>query len=296
MRLFPQEPARNGSIASSWSHWRWPWATSLLTSSCSIRLVTRRLPRQRGNRAGPKRRKSQKTRARQCWRCCRFPLLRILKTANSSPPVQTAGNRIRINAQLIDAKTDEHLWAETYDRILSPESIFDVQDDIARAIAEALQITLAGSNEDSLIPTTSMAAYRAYHEAINIRDASHGGITSDEYRRLLRKSFELDPSFTRPRSLLVGSYALAAFGSNDPELIAKAEAILEDIRAIAPNSADFLIAQTYYTYYILKDYDLALQIAEQALKLAPSDTNLVQVISRPRQRAWRDNSTLQTRT
>ncbi len=56
--------------------------------------------------------------------------------------VRIAENRIRINAQLIDARTDEHLWAETYDRELSMTNIFDVQSEIARAIAVALNATL----------------------------------------------------------------------------------------------------------------------------------------------------------
>jgi TolB-like protein len=189
--------------------------------------------------------------------------------------VQSAGNRIRINAQLIDAETDEHLWAETYDRELTTESIFDVQDDIARAITDALHITLSEPTRDNLIPTSSMAAYRAYHEAVIIRDASHGGITSTEYRELLQKAIELDPAFTQAVALLVGSYALQAFADQEPEPIAKVEAILEDLRAVAPGSADYLIAQTYYTYYILRDYDLALQIANQALALVPSDAYLI---------------------
>jgi TolB-like protein len=189
--------------------------------------------------------------------------------------VQSAGNRIRINAQLIDAKTDEHLWAETYDRELTTASIFDVQDDIADAIASALHITLQKPIANSPIPTSNMAAYRAYHEAVKIGEATHGGVTSEEYRELLQKAAELDPTFTQPQALLIGSYALDAFSSDDPELIAKAEAILEDIRAVAPGSADYLIAQTYYTYYILKDYTLALQIATQALEIVPSDAHLV---------------------
>lgn len=191
--------------------------------------------------------------------------------------VQSAGDRIRINAQLIDAETDEHLWAETYDRELTTSSIFDVQDDIADAIASALHITLQKPVTNSPIPTSNMAAYRAYHEAVNVRDASHGGITSTEYRGLLQKAMDLDPAFTRPRAFLVGSYALEAFGAGDPELIAKVEAILADLQAVAPNSADYLIAQTYYTYYILKDYDLALQIADQALEMVPSDAYLVNI-------------------
>jgi TolB-like protein/tetratricopeptide (TPR) repeat protein len=191
--------------------------------------------------------------------------------------VQSAGNRIRINAQLIDARTDEHLWAETYDRELTTASIFDVQDDIARAISEALHITLISPAEGSLIPTSSMAAYRAYHQALIIEETVPGGTTSPEYRELLQKAAELDPAFTRPLALLVGSYALDAFGTNNTDLIEKAETLLETLRAIAPDSPDFLIAQVYYTYYILRDYTLALQIADQTLEIVPSDTQLIAI-------------------
>jgi TolB-like protein len=193
--------------------------------------------------------------------------------------VQSAGNRIRINAQLIDAKTDEHLWAETYDRELTAVSIFDVQDEIARAISEALHLTLAAPTQDKLIPTSNIAAYRAYHEAIIAGETVQGLTTSPEYRELLAKAVELDPDFTRPMMLLVGSYALDAFADKDPEAIRNAEAVLESLRAKAPDSADFLIAQTYYTYYILRDYALALQIADQALEIVPSDTQLIAITS-----------------
>ena len=74
--------------------------------------------------------------------------------------VQSAGDQIRINAQLIDARTDEHLWAETYDRGLSPANIFDVQAEIARAITSALRTTLTEQDATflSVIPTKNMAA------------------------------------------------------------------------------------------------------------------------------------------
>ncbi|MEJ2275580.1 MAG: hypothetical protein P8Y01_13585 [Woeseiaceae bacterium] len=193
--------------------------------------------------------------------------------------VQSAGDRIRINAQLIDAETDEHLWAETYDRELTTASIFDVQDDIARAIAEAMQVTLSES-AGSPIPTDNMAAYRAYHEALAVRDAEYGAPSAEEYRALLRRAAELDPGFTRPLALLVGSYALDAFSNEDnPEDIARAESILQDIQATAPNSVDFLVAQTLYTYYILKDYRLAHELATRALERVPSDTGIIEIKS-----------------
>ena len=209
--------------------------------------------------------------------------------------VQSAGNRIRINAQLIDAKTDEHLWAETYDRELTAESIFDVQDDIARAIADALHVTLAEPDQSISIPTTNMAAYRAFHKAVEIRNADAGGIHSDEYRELLERAIELDPTFTRPMADLAGIHALHAFGFEDPELIAKVESLLERIQAVAPQSVDYVIAQTYYTYYIVKDYDLAHQFASRAIAMMPSDMYLLDIRSWIERRQGDYEAMLQTR-
>jgi tetratricopeptide (TPR) repeat protein len=191
--------------------------------------------------------------------------------------VQSAGNRIRINAQLIDAKTDEHLWAETYDRELTTASIFDVQDDIALAIAEALQTTFTAAAIKSPIPTQNMAAYRAYHEALAVRYAVRHGHQSDEYRALLQQAVELDPTFTRPLALLAGSYALTVFHYGEADLVGKVETTLERIQAVAPDSVDHLIAQTFYAYYILRDYDLALELASRVLDRVPSDTEVISI-------------------
>ena len=187
--------------------------------------------------------------------------------------VQSAGNRLRINAQLIDAETDEHLWAETYDRELTAADIFDVQDDIARAIAEALPSVLAAPVADSPIPTQNMAAYRAYHEALALSEEQLD-LQSEAYRDLLRKAATLDPTYTRPWAELVGSLTLSASGRDDPAAMAEAEQALAHIQSVAPGSADALIAQAYYTYYVIKDYELAHDIATQAQTLAPSDPRL----------------------
>ena len=189
--------------------------------------------------------------------------------------VQTAGDRIRINAQLIDARTDEHLWAETFDRELTASNIFDVQTEIAQAIATALHGTLATPVETGpgLIPTTNMAAYRAYHEALALSEEQLD-LQSEAYRDLLRKAATLDPIYTRPWAELVGSLTLSASGRDDPAAMAEAEQALAHIQSVAPGSADALIAQAYYTYYVIKDYELAHDIAMQAQTLAPSDPRL----------------------
>ncbi len=75
--------------------------------------------------------------------------------------VQRAGNTVRINVQLIDAATDEHLWAKVYDRQLTAENIFAIQTEIARAIASALEATLSPREQELLAtaPTSNLEAY-----------------------------------------------------------------------------------------------------------------------------------------
>lgn len=78
--------------------------------------------------------------------------------------VQRAGNRVRINVQLSDAATDDHLWAETFTRELTAENIFEIQTEIATAVAEALQIVLSSTAQQQFakLPTENLAALEAY--------------------------------------------------------------------------------------------------------------------------------------
>jgi TolB-like protein len=194
--------------------------------------------------------------------------------------VQSAGDRIRINAQLIDARTDEHLWAETYDRELTLANIFDVQSEIARAITAAMRATLTEKDENDLaaIPTENMAAYRAYHQAVELRGKR--GRTEDVIA-LLEESVALDPLFTRAWAELVGSLSFISFNrqEQETEIIQQAEEGLAHIRSIAPESVDYVIAQAYYTYYTLKDYDRALQLILRAQEMVPSDAQLFAIAS-----------------
>ena len=81
--------------------------------------------------------------------------------------VRRAGGRVRINVQLIDAQTDENQWAETFDRELTPENIFEIQTEIAGAIAAELAITLSGADRSTLAraPTRNQQAYDLYQQA-----------------------------------------------------------------------------------------------------------------------------------
>ncbi len=193
--------------------------------------------------------------------------------------IQRIGNKIRINAQLIDTHSDTHLWAGQYDRELQPANIFDVQTDITRAIASALQATLTEQDtaQLSVLPTENMAAYRAYHRAMEIRGSKQMG--DPTYIAVLEEAVNLDPKFVRAWAEIVGTLSLENFSLQNPESIQRIEQILENIRTLAPKSADYLIAQAFYTYYILRDYDQAYQLVTRAQKLRPSDELVVELKS-----------------
>jgi TolB-like protein len=195
--------------------------------------------------------------------------------------VQSAGDRIRINAQLIDAYSDEHLWAQTYDRELTAANIFDVQTEIARAISAAMHTTLTPQDVRQLavIPTENMAAYREFRRAVEIRNTQRVW-KNEEYREALERAIELDPTFTRAMADLVGHLTFTNFfHQEDTESIPRAEEVLEQIRRLAPDSVDHLLAKFFYTYYTLKDYPQAYAIIRQAERLAPSDTRILGVMT-----------------
>jgi TolB-like protein len=110
--------------------------------------------------------------------------------------IQRAGQQVRINVQLIDAQTDEHLWAETYDRELTAGNLFAIQSEISTRIAESLQATLSPDEQERLnrMPTRSLEAYDAYlrgRQLMATRVIANLQQALDEFRRAV----ELDPQF-----------------------------------------------------------------------------------------------------
>jgi len=110
--------------------------------------------------------------------------------------IQRSGDQVRINVQLIDAKTDEHLWAEIFDRELTANNLFAIQSEISRAIADALEATLSPDEKQQINkkPTENMAAYSAYmlgRQLIPKRTSSSLQQARDEFERAVN----LDPGF-----------------------------------------------------------------------------------------------------
>ncbi len=121
--------------------------------------------------------------------------------------VQRAGNQIRINVQLIDASTDEHIWAKTYDRDLTAANIFAIQTDIATSIADQLQATMSQDEQTriSAIPTESLPAYEAYLLG-NQRLARQTSDSLAEALGYFQKAIELDPEFASTYVGLADTY------------------------------------------------------------------------------------------
>lgn len=120
--------------------------------------------------------------------------------------IQRSGSRVRVNAQLIDAETDAHLWAESYDEELTPENIFAIQSRLARSIADALDATLSPEEERRIEkrPTESLAAYDLL---LRGRELYAAGVQENETAvELFRRAIALDPDFADAYAELANAY------------------------------------------------------------------------------------------
>jgi TolB-like protein/Tfp pilus assembly protein PilF len=193
--------------------------------------------------------------------------------------VQRAGNRVRVNAQLIDARTDAHLWAQTYDRDLA--DVFAIQSEIAKAIADQLQTKLSPNEKKAIEqpPTTDLAAFDLFSRAKSLLLTASFTVTQDQDRRkaieLLDEAVKRDPSFFDAYCRLAGAHEdLYAVSGSDhtPTRLALAEAALQAATRLRPDAAETHLARAQYLYYGLRDYAGALaelEIARRALRNDP---------------------------
>lgn len=194
--------------------------------------------------------------------------------------VQRAGNRVRINVQLIDGTTDQHLWAETYDREMTAENVFDIQGEITRAIADAMEAVLSGDDVEAIDarPTQNVAAYNAYLRG-KLLSAPDLSLTYDDYVNAiaaLDEAIALDPEFAeayaqKARAALSLYWLLVA----GDEWRDRARATLNTAIALAPDSIEVQIAQGYYHYWGLLDYDAAMAIFRDVLARSPNNVDAI---------------------
>jgi TolB-like protein len=167
--------------------------------------------------------------------------------------VQRAANRVRVNAQLIDARNDAHLWAQTYDRDLA--DVFAIQSEIAKAIAEQLQAKLS-PNEKSAIeqrPTTNIAAFDEYSRAKTLLLTTGFSVaqTSNFLQAVdnLNSAISRDPSFFEAYCQLVNANDLLyALFDHTPARLAQAETALQGAARLRPDAPETHLARAAFVF------------------------------------------------
>jgi TolB-like protein/Tfp pilus assembly protein PilF len=197
--------------------------------------------------------------------------------------VQRAGKRVRVNAQLVDASTDQHLWAETYDRDLA--DVFAIQSEIAKAIATQLQAKLLPREERVIeqIPTTDVVAFDLYTRAkfliLAASGSSDGRTDLLEAVNLLNQAIAHDPSFLQAYCQLASAHNYLYFlglerTSAHLEL---ANAAIQEAFRLRPDAGEAHLARAENLYRGYLDYEGALNELKVAGESLPNDARLFEL-------------------
>ena len=211
--------------------------------------------------------------------------------------VRRAGDRVRVTAQLIDARSDKHLWGNSYDREL--KDIFAIQSEIANEIARALKVTLSPLEQARLNrrPTENLLAYELFlrNQELLARAGTWRGLYLGERIRLVTRAVELDPAFALAWARLASECAYMYFEEQEDEtLLARAKHAINQALALAPQDADIRSEAGNFHYYAECDYARAAQYFEDLLRLAPNHVETLLKLSfvRRRQGRWLDANAL----
>jgi serine/threonine protein kinase/Tfp pilus assembly protein PilF len=193
--------------------------------------------------------------------------------------VRRAGNRVRVNAQLVDARSDRQLWAQTYDRELA--DVFAIQSDIAKAIADELQAKLS-PNEVSAIerpPTSDVAAFNLYAHARSVLAIRNARKDLLEAADLLTQAVTQDPSFFQAYCQLAHTHDRIYFLGYDhtPARLAMAEAAIQSAFRLRPDAGEAHLARAQNLYRGHLEYDAALAELDVAAKTLPNDTGVFEL-------------------
>ena len=186
--------------------------------------------------------------------------------------LRKAGNRIRLTAQLIDAKSGKHVWAERYDREL--EDIFAIQDELVHAIVTNLigRVTAADLDRSLRKPAESLAAYDLYLRALQL-ERNYDLESTLEGLKLLERAVELDPRFARAHVMLASFLWTTGWFEDMLGASYLDRAMSAAKTAIALDPDDGLCHGTLGSIHLMReDYSQAGQYFERALSLNPHDT------------------------
>jgi TolB-like protein/Tfp pilus assembly protein PilF len=203
--------------------------------------------------------------------------------------VQKAADQVRVNVQLVNAQTDSHLWADSYDRKLT--DIFGVEGEIAKGIAESLQAKLTAREEQVLAvkPTNNPEAYEAYLRGLAFEgrsSSSFGSYSPDlvgQAAGFFERAVQLDSNFALAWARLSHANAHLYFSGGLQSTSAQrdiAKRALDNAQKLEPNSPETLLATGYYQYYVLGDYGLAKSTFRLVSKMLPSSNEVPTALGR----------------
>ncbi len=197
--------------------------------------------------------------------------------------VRRAGNRVRVNAQLINARTDAHIWSETFDRELT--DLFAIQTELAERIVRALQANLSPRERADLQvpPTRDLAAYDLYLRArelfrwSGIGDPHENG---EEALPLLEQALARDPQFALAYYLTSRIHGeLFWFGyDKSPARIALSKEAAESALRLRPEMGEGHLALAFYHYYSARDYEAAIRELTLAQRDLPNESDVASAL------------------
>ncbi|MGE5208581.1 MAG: adenylate/guanylate cyclase domain-containing protein [Alphaproteobacteria bacterium] len=207
--------------------------------------------------------------------------------------VRRSGNKVRVNVQLIDANTDEHIWANDYDRDVT--DVFAIQSDLAQSIAEALQAKLSPGEKSQMTrkPTENGEAYLAFVQAHDLSCAYESSEKLKQSEQLYQRAIELDPNF----ALAIARYSqleswMVHDGDRSPERRNKARSLAERALQLQPDLPEAHLAIGFSYYYGDNDYDAALKEFEIAQRGLPNESEVYLAIGaiQRRQGKWAEST------
>jgi TolB-like protein/Tfp pilus assembly protein PilF len=189
--------------------------------------------------------------------------------------VQKAGDKVRVNVQLIDARADSHLWAKSYDRDI--KDVFAVESEVAQEIADSLQAKLSPAEASTLAtaPTNDPAAYDLFLKGEyeeRLADSSLKAESFDQAAAWYQQAIARDPNFALAMARLVQNriaYHWFVEQMSEAELT-KVRSMAEQALALAPNLAQVHVALGQFYYHGFRQYEQALAEFERALQLQPN--------------------------
>jgi serine/threonine-protein kinase len=188
--------------------------------------------------------------------------------------VRKAGDRLRITAQLIDVRDGSHLWSERFDRRL--EDVFAIQDEIALAVVEKLEVKLLGRERAAVVKrhTENLEAHNAYLEGL----FEWNKMTPEGFVRcqeLFQKAMDLDPEFAPPYARLADSFTSVTWWSDQPptEAIARAFPLIEKALVLDSELAHAHSVIGHISAFFQRDWMAGERSLRKAVELAPNDAS-----------------------